>query len=148
MEKIIFVCHGNICRSPIAEFLFKDEINKRRLNDRFIVISRAVSDEGSGYDIDFRAKDIMDKNHIPYTSRKAKKISKEEYDDADIIFCMDNSNISYLKRMFPDEDFDKVKLLIHPQEISDPWYTHNFQLAYMQIHQGIVDYLNGLTKVE
>ena len=137
-KNIIFICHGSICRSPIAHFVFLDEITKRGLLDEYDVSSAAVSYEEEGNDIDIRAKHQLDKNHIPYSFHPAHRITLEEYKKADHIYVMDMSNIYYLKRLFNGEDFTKVKLLNDPYEISDPWYTHNFDLAYKEIKDSIV----------
>ena len=139
--KIIFICHGNICRSPMAEFIFKDEISKRGLSDKYEVSSLAVSNEEYGNDIDYRAKEQLRKNHVPFSYHPARRISLEEYKQATHIYTMDNSNISYLKYLFPNEDYSKVELLNDPYEISDPWYTHNFDLAFDEIKKAIINRL-------
>lgn len=136
-ERIIFICHGNICRSPMAHFIFLDEINKRGLSDQYEVDSMAVSYEEEGNDIDYRAKQQLTKNHIPYSYHEAHRITLDEYRSADHIYVMDNSNTYYLKRIFPNENYDKVKLLNAPNEISDPWYTHNFDSAFKEIKESI-----------
>lgn len=141
-DYIIFLCHGNICRSPMAQFIFLAEINKRRLSDKYEVDSMAVSYEEEGNDIDYRAKQQMNKNHIPFSYHQAHRISKEEFLRAKVIYTMDQSNIYYLQRIFPDFDHSKVRLLNHPYEISDPWYTHDFDLAFNEIRQSIVKILD------
>ena len=135
-KKVIFICHGNICRSPMAQFIFLDEINKRGLQDNYEVYSMAVSYEEEGNDIDSRAKNQLIKNGIPFSFHPAHRIQLEEYRDADVVYVMDHSNLSILKRLFPFEDYTKVKLLNDPDEISDPWYTHNFDLAFKEIKEG------------
>ena len=135
-KKVIFICHGNICRSPMAQFIFLDEINKRGLQDNYEVYSMAVSYEEEGNDIDSRAKNQLIKNGIPFSFHPAHRIQLDEYRDADVIYVMDYSNLNILKRLFPFEDYTKVKLLNDPDEISDPWYTHNFDLAFKEIKEG------------
>ena len=137
-SNIIFICHGSICRSPMAQFIFLDEINKRGMGDRYEVTSLAVSNEEYGNDIDPRAKEQLRMNHVPFAFHPARRISLEEFRKADHIYTMDKSNISYLKYLFPDEDFSKVELLNDPYEISDPWYTHNFSLAFFEIKHAII----------
>ncbi len=141
--KVIFICHGSICRSPMGEFIFKDEISKRGISDKYEVSSLAVSNEEYGNDIDYRAKEQLRKNHVPFGYHPARRISLEEFNEADHIFTMDESNISYLKYLFPDANFTKVELLNDPYEISDPWYTHNFDLAFSEIKQAIIKRLDG-----
>lgn len=137
-EKIIFICHGSICRSPMAHYIFLDEINKRNLKEKYDVSSYAVSYEEEGNDIDYRAKKQLDKNNVPYSFHPATHISLDEYRKAKSIYTMDNSNIYILKRIFPNEDHSKIHLLNEPYEISDPWYTHDFDLAFKQIKKSII----------
>lgn len=138
MEKVIFVCHGNICRSPMAEYIAK-YLDKE---GRYEYISRAISNEEKGNDIYPPAKAILIKNHIPYSSHAAKKITLDEFKEASHIFVMDQSNLNYLKLLFPYENFAKVKFL-HPFQIDDPWYTGDFETVYKQIYVGIEKFLKG-----
>ena len=137
METIIFVCHGNICRSPMAEFIAKHLDKKKRFN----YISRATSLEEIGNDIYYPARVTLERHHIPYTHRGASRITKEEFRDAKYIFVMDYNNLSYLKRILPDEDYSKVSLLTS-KEIEDPWYTGNFEKVYQEIETSIVHFLS------
>ena len=134
---MIFICHGNICRSPMAQFIFLDEINKRGLGEQYDVYSMAVSYEEEGNDIDSRAKNQLIKNGIPFSYHPAHRIQLDEYREADMIYVMDHSNLNILKRLFPYEDYSKVQLLNDPYEISDPWYTHNFDLAFREIRDAV-----------
>ena len=136
-KKVIFICHGNICRSPMAQFIFIDEITKRGLKEQYDVYSMAVSYEEEGNDVDPRAKNQLIKNGVPFFYHPAHRIELDEYKSADVIYVMDHSNINILKRLFPYEDYSKVKLLNEPHEISDPWYTHNFDLAFREIRDGV-----------
>lgn len=136
-KRVIFICHGNICRSPMAHFIFLDEIKRRGLEDEYEVDSYAVSYEEEGNDIDSRAKHQLSKNDVPFTFHAAHRLSLQDYKNADEVYVMDESNLYYLKRIFPGEDFAKVKLLNDPEEISDPWYTHNFDLAFREIKEGV-----------
>lgn len=147
MKTIIFVCHGNICRSPAAEFIFKKIIKDRNIMDKFHVFSRALSNEESGHDIYPPMMEVLDDNHIPYDRHYAKRISKEEYDQADYIFYMDDSNKRIINYMFDD-----VKVIIHPiymftdeiKYIEDPWYTDRFNLVFHQIYKCVIDILNNI----
>ena len=139
MEKIIFVCHGNICRSPMAEFIAK-YLDK---NKRYEYLSRATSLEEIGNDIYYPARITLENHQIPYTHREAKRITLEEFKEAKYIFIMDYNNLSYLKRIFPHEDFSKVRML-DQREIEDPWYTGNFEESYRDIVEGCRAFLNFL----
>lgn len=137
MKTIIFVCHGNICRSPMAEFIAK-EIDKEH---RYEYISRATSLEEIGNDIYYPAKVTLANHHVPYSHRGAKRITLEEFQNAYKVFVMDNNNLLYLKRLFPGEDFSKVSLL-GKDEIEDPWYTDRFEKVYQEIRASIIHFLS------
>lgn len=130
MLKIIFICHGNICRSPMALFIFNSLFKDNNIK----AISRATSYEEIGNDIYPPAKRIMDKYNIKYSKHCATRISDKEYQEADYIFAMDKNNINNLKLRF--NDISKVYLLNAPYEVDDPWYTGDFETAYKQIKEG------------
>lgn len=132
MRKILFVCHGNICRSPMAEFILKDRIRKYKLD--ICTESRAVSNEEYMNDIYPPAKRILDKYSIAYDRHYAKRISQQDYKDYDEIYVMDESNMYYIKRLIDDSD-NKIKLL--NGQIEDPWYTGRYDAVYKQIEEGI-----------
>lgn len=138
MKTIIFVCHGNICRSVMAEYIFK-YLNK---NNEYEAISRATSYEEIGNDIYYMAKDILNKNHIPYERHQAKRISKAEYDNAYKVFVMDQNNYYNLKNIV--NDYQKIEFL--NGEIEDPWYTRRFDLVFKQIYEGVKKIIEGLEK--
>ena len=97
--KIIFLCHGNICRSPMAEYIFKYLVEKNNLNGMFEVVSRATSNEEIGNDIYPPAKSVLRENGISFNRHYAKRITKEEYNEADYILAMEEYNISNLRRV-------------------------------------------------
>ncbi|MCR4561909.1 MAG: low molecular weight phosphotyrosine protein phosphatase [Bacilli bacterium] len=136
MKTIVFVCHGNICRSPMAEYIAK----YLDTEGRYHYFSRAVSNEEYLNDIYPPAKEILRRHQIPFSLHQARRISLDEFLEADTIFVMDNSNIKYLERLFPEQDHSKVRLL-DPNEIEDPWYTGNFERVYQQITAGIKRFL-------
>lgn len=146
MRKIIFICHGNICRSPAAEFIAKEFIRKNHLEHHFEIISRAVSTEEIGNDIYPPMKSALRKAGIPYFYHYAKQITKEDYDWADDIYYMDQSNYKYLSWMFDDRD-NKIKpiFILNPgiTAIEDPWYTGRFEFVVKQIN----DCVNTILKV-
>ena len=130
MLTIIFVCHGNICRSVAAEYSLKKKIKDLHLEDRLCCFSRATSNEEIGNDIYPPMKDELRKRGIPFTRHFAERITQKDYDLADYIFYMDNNNKRYLNFLLDD-----YKNIIKPVtcfddknfEIEDPWYTDNFQ---------------------
>ena len=130
MLTIIFVCHGNICRSVAAEYILKKKIKDLHLEDRLCCFSRATSNEEIGNDIYPPMKDELRKRGIPFTRHFAERITQKDYDLADYIFYMDNNNKRYLNFLLDD-----YKNIIKPVtcfddknfEIEDPWYTDNFK---------------------
>lgn len=135
MIKICFVCHGNICRSPMAEFIFKHKIKKLNLENKYSVTSRATSYEEEGNDMHYGTKDILDKNNITYTKHTAKRLEKEDYDKYDYFICMDESNMKNTINIFIKDEKNKVIKLLD-RDIRDPWYTDNFLETYKDIDFG------------
>ena len=140
MKTIIFVCHGNICRSVAAEYIFKS------LSKEYDVISRATSLEETGNDIYPPMKRELNKNHIPFDRHYAKRIDYKDYDKADYIFYMDDENYYSLSRMFPHSNkiYPIYKYTSDISEIEDPWYTGRFDLVVSQITKCLKDILNNI----
>lgn len=142
MKKIIFVCHGSICRSPAAEFIAKKYLKEHNLEDSFMVTSLALSNEEIGNDIYPPMKRELYKRNIPFEPHSARKITEEDYESADYIFYMDELNRRYLIRLFSDykKIIDPISLYTkRVLEIEDPWYTNNYSLVVDQIEQCIND---------
>lgn len=135
MLRICFVCHGNICRSPMAEFIMKDKVNKLNLNNKYYIESRAISYEEENNDMYYKAKEILDENSIPYTRHYSKRVEKDDYNKFDLFICMDESNIRGIKYILDDPDNKIIKLL--DKDISDPWYTNDFITTYNDLEKGI-----------
>ena len=138
MKKIIFVCHGNICRSPMAEFIFKDLIRSRGLQDQFYVESAAVSTEEIGNSIYPPAKRCLNFHGIPFDkSKTARQITRADYDRFDLIILMDRMNLRWLKYIIPDDPQNKVRLMMtyagQDRDVADPWYTGDFETTYRDI---------------
>ena len=155
MTKILFVCLGNICRSPMAEFIMKDMVDKRGIADRFFIESAGTSDEevwnGVGNPVYPPARDELRKHGITDVSgKRARQIRRNDYDKYDLIIGMEQRNVSTMLRIFGGDPEDKVKLLLaysdNPRDISDPWYTRNFERAYEDIVEGCEALLNFLTQ--
>ena len=138
MIRICFVCLGNICRSPMAEYVFKDLVKKEGLEKEFLIESRATSDEEIGNGMHPGTKSVLDKNNIPYERHYATRLLKSDYDKYDYFIGMDDYNILSIKRLFCTDK--KVYKLLDftkkDKEIDDPWYTHNFTITYEEIDRG------------
>ena len=138
--RICFVCLGNICRSPMAEFIMKDKVNKLGLSDKYIIESRATSYEEEGNDMYPLAKRVLDEKNIPYTRHYAKRLEYDDYSKFDLFVCMEEANIRNIKYIFDDSEDKVIKLL--DRDISDPWYTGNFINTYNDLVEGIDKLLN------
>ena len=137
MIKICFVCLGNICRSPMAEYMMKSFLKKRGEDINYYITSRGTSSEEEGNDLYPPVKKIFDLYGIDYDKHIAKKIVKEDYDKYDYFVCMEKSNIDSLFRIFQIKDYSKIMLLLD-RDISDPWYTRDFETTYQDIYDGIL----------
>ena len=152
MYKISFVCHGNICRSPLAEFLFKDMLAKLGRSEEFFVVSRAVSDEeiwgGVGNPVYPPVKKLLAAKGIDCADKRATILTGAEGAQYDWFLCMDDSNVRRAKSILGNEHSEKcVKLLSFTGEnanVADPWYTRDFQAAYDDIERGLIAFLRYL----
>ena len=133
--KICFVCLGNICRSPMAEFIMKDKVKRLGISDKYIIESRATSYEEEGNDMYPKAKRMLDEKGIPYTKHYAKRLEESDYSKFDLFICMEEANIRNIKYIFDDSENKVIKLL--DRDISDPWYTGNFINTYNDLVEGI-----------
>lgn len=152
MTKILFICHGNICRSPMAEFVLKDMLRKQGLGDKYQVDSAATSREELGNNIHHGTRRKLNSVGIPVEDRHARQITKIDYDNYDLLIAMDENNIRNIRRMIPENPKDKIhKLLdysLSPRDIADPWYTGNFDITYDDIVEGcraLIEYLEGVS---
>lgn len=143
MYNILFVCYGNICRSPMAEMIFKDLIYNNNKRYMFNCLSRSTSIEELGNDIYPEAKKILEKNNIKIERHSAKNFQKEDYEKFDYIIVMEEKNKKDLLRIIDDYD-NKIHLLMeytnNKKDIEDPWYTGNFEKVFNEINEGC----NGL----
>ena len=133
MIKILFVCHGNICRSPMGEFVLKDMVRKAGLEDKFQIASAAVSREEVGNPVYPSARREMAKHGIRCDGHVAHQITQKEYDYYDRIYYMDTSNARWLDRML--KDTSKCFPLL-PRDVADPWWTGNFTDTWNDIVEG------------
>ena len=134
MIKILFVCHGNICRSPMGEFILKDLAAKAGASNRFEIASAAVRREELGNDIYPPAWRELQKHGIACAGHRARQITMADYHHFDRIYYMDRSNARYLSRMLP-ADPDKIRPLLS-RDVADPWYTEDFEAAWDDILEG------------
>lgn len=131
MRRICFICLGNICRSPMAEFIMKDLLKKNDMDDR-IIASKAISYEEDGNDMDRRAKQTLEENGIPYQKHRATRIEKKDKEKYDDFIVMEDYQISYVKDIIGECNVYKLQ----NYDIEDPWYTNNFQKVYEEILDG------------
>ena len=134
MIKILFVCHGNICRSPMGEFILRDMAQKRGLSGRFHIASAAVSTEEIGNPVYPPARRELAKHGIRCEGHAAHQITRSELAAYDHIYYMDASNARYLRRLF-GSDADKCRPLLS-RDVADPWYTGDFTQTYNDIVEG------------
>lgn len=147
MKRIMFVCHGNICRSPMAEFVFKDMIKKLGREDEFCVESSATSSEELGNTIHYGTAGILKKENIPYTKRYATLLEKSDYEKYDLFICMDSRNIRNAQRILGGDFEGKIRLLMEytgeSMDVADPWYTDDFDTTYKDIKRGLEAFLES-----
>lgn len=140
MVNIMFVCHGNICRSPMAEFVFKDMLEKQRLSDKFHVASSATSTEEIGNPVHNGTRKKLSQCGISTNGKFAVQLKKKDYENFDYIIGMDSYNIRNILRIVGQDSEGKVTRLMDftntPKDISDPWYTGNFDETYADVLQG------------
>ena len=149
MIKILFVCHGNICRSPMAEFIFKDLINKKGIADRFYIASAATSYEEIGNPVYPPARKKLSEHGINPAGKVSIHMNREDYDAYDFLIGMEQMNIRNMHRIVGSDPQGKICRLLdyskHPRDISDPWYTGDFDRAYKDILEGCEALLQHLS---
>lgn len=138
MIRILFLCHGNICRSPMAEMIFNELAKNDR--DKITADSMAVSAEEIGHPVYPEARDVLRAHGIPVSPHRAKQITREDYEAYDAVILMEEYNRGRLNRIIGADDQQKVHLLMdftdHPGDIEDPWYSGNFDRVFEQITEG------------
>ena len=144
----MFVCYGNICRSPMAEFLMKDYINKKGEQDEFFIKSSATSTEELGNPVHRGARAVLDRLGISYAGKYSQRLTAEDYKKYDYFIGMDENNRRTMKRMLGGDPENKVSLLLDytdtPRDVADPWWTGDFEATYNDITRGIDGLYNFL----
>lgn len=147
MIKIMFICHGNVCRSPMAEFVFKDMVKKNGVEDKFQIASSATSREEIGNPVHYGTRERLAKEGISVSGKYAVQLTKADYDEYDYLVVMDSANLRNTLRLIGEDREHKVfKLLDFAEggDIADPWYTGNFDQTYEEIVKGCKGLLEKL----
>lgn len=154
-KKILFVCHGNICRSPMAEFVFKRLVRRAGLEDAFEVASAATSDEEVGNPVYPLAKRTLAEHGIGCPGKTARQLTPDDYDRYDMLIGMDGANLRNMELLFGGDPEGKLSLLLdhtpesdtkhHGRDVSDPWYTRKFNIAWDDISTGCAALFDKLT---
>ena len=145
--RTLFVCHGNICRSPMAEFIMKDMAAKRGLKD-FYIESCATSTEELGCDMYPPAKRCLTSHGIPFEHRSARQMTRGDYDRFDMIIAMDSWNIRNMRHFVGNDPEGKVSLMMShcgkDDDVTDPWYSGDFETTYNDITEACTALLDSL----
>ncbi len=148
MIRILFVCHGNICRSPMAEFVMRDMVNKSGLADKFEIASAATSTEEIGNPVYPPVKRLLSGYGISCDGKTARQMTKKDYDKYDMIIGMDSANYRNINRICGGDSKNKIYLLMDftssPHDVADPWYTRNFDTTWEDINEGCKALLNKI----
>ena len=154
MTNVLFVCLGNICRSPMAEFVFKDMVNKKGLSNKFYIDSAATDgyNEKAKEGIYQETKNILKEMNIPFEEHVSRQIRKEDYKKFDYILGMEERNVKEILKIVGKDKENKVHRLLdfteNPRDIIDPWYYRNFDSTYYDILYGCEGFLEYLEKKE
>lgn len=148
MVKILFVCHGNICRSPMAEFIMKELVRREGLEDDFLIASCAVSTEEIGNGIYPPAKNELKRRGIPFSEHYAVQLKHSDHENYDLFVVMDKSNLRRARDILGGDSEGKLHMLMEyagfSRDVSDPWYSRRFDVAFDDIMQGCEGLLRSL----
>ncbi len=155
MINVLFICHGNICRSPMAEFVFKDMVSKMGRGNEFYIASAATSFEEIGDPVHYGTARILDRLGISYKDKRAVHLEKSDYEKYDYLICMDSANLRNSLRILGEDKDKKVYKLLEfinsDKDVADPWYTGDFETTYKDILEGccgLLDYIDRRNKKE
>ena len=147
MHKILFVCLGNICRSPMAEFIMKQMVEERGIADKFYIESCATSNEEVGNPVYPPAREVLQNRGINCSGKRARRITKGDYDRFDYIVCMDSKNLRNMGYIAADAQGKYSRLLDYtnnPHDVADPWYSGDFATTECEVEKGckaLLDYI-------
>lgn len=148
MIKILFVCHGNICRSPMAEFIFRNLVEQHGWSNRFLIASAATSTEELGNPVYPPAARKLREHGISVAGKYAVQVQAADYDRYDLLLVMDHNNLRNLHRIIPKDPKQKIHCLLdftsRPRDIADPWYTGDFDTTYRDVLEGCTALLSAL----
>ena len=148
MKNLLFVCHGNICRSPMAEFVMKALVQARGLTNEYHIESAAVSDEETGNPIYPPARRCLTQHGVAFDrSKTARTITRSDYNRFDRIIVMDRSNLRLIRYIIPEDPENKIHMLMsytgRPRDVADPWYTGDFETTFQDLLEGCSAMLDG-----
>lgn len=148
MKRILFICHGNICRSPLAEFVMRDLVEERGLAAGFEIASAATSTEEIGNPVYPPVQRLLAARGIDCRGKRARQVCREDYDRYDFLICMDQQNLRNLKRIIPADPQGKISRLMdwtgRPRDVADPWYTRDFAATERDVDEGCAALLTCL----
>ena len=148
--RILFVCHGNICRSTMAQFVMQHLARERGVEDAFVIDSAATSREEIGNDVHHGTRRKLVREGIPCGHHRARQMTRADYDRFDLIIGMDAENLWGMRRILGDDPEGKVHLLLdwssRPRDIADPWYTGNFDVTFDDVMEGCTTLLDAIVR--
>ena len=151
MFKILFICLGNICRSPMAEFVMKELVKEAGLSDKFEIASAATSTYELGNPVYPPARQKLSEHGISCKGKTARQLTKSDYEYYDYLIAMEQSNIRDIMRIIGSDPKQKVSLLLdftdHPRDIADPWYTRDFEATWQDVFEGCESLLEKLREM-
>ena len=140
MKKILFVCHGNICRSPMAEFVMKEIVRTEGREGEFQIASAATSTEELGNPVYPPVRKLLAVHGIDCSGKTARQMRRGDYDDYDLLIGMDDANLRNMQRICGGDPERKIHLLMdytdHPYSVADPWYTRDFEATWRDVNEG------------
>ncbi len=150
MIKVLFICHGNICRSPMAEFVMKDMVKKAGLEDQFEIASAATSTEELGNPVYPPARRKLLEHGLRCDGKRARQMTRADYQKYDLLIGMDNWNIRNMTRMCGGDPEGKIRMLLdytgYSRSVADPWYTGDFDATWDDVNEGCRALLEHLTR--